>query len=367
MVSSSTFFVLDNRSSDTEGPEQTLASADFEFDSMKRSDGDRFFVFGKTILSSELGLDLLFEDCGEYAYIYATAAVDDSRRSVSIDAHVYSGGKEVMSFSDNISEEEFDRDSAYYYDGIFVSDADGPVLIGNATVDAVKNINSNVKYLKKVVDKISSSVLKEKIKKALANEIVKKVLKAAALSAIPFIGWATAVIRVGLLAYDIMEFAKLLQELRDEADRDLSTPHVLWNDGTNMRYRLPVNGYGGLELDLTDANNVNYSEKNIGDYYFAYMSEDNGYKIFISSVKLELELAMKIAGNPGPGLKEMNLCTLLESSAISIYRMMGAEWMVHLSAHKGNPGFYHTHHGLHDSVNYPAHVFFGEPIYSDIY
>ena len=99
LVSSSVLFMLDDRRNDAGAPEQTLASADFEFDSMKRSDGDRFFEFERTILSSELGIDLLFEDCGEYAYIYATAAVDDSRRSVSIDAHIYSGGKEVMSFS----------------------------------------------------------------------------------------------------------------------------------------------------------------------------------------------------------------------------------------------------------------------------
>ena len=94
LVSSSVLFMLDDRRNDAGAPEQTLASADFEFDSMKRSDGDRFFEFERTILSSELGIDLLFEDCGEYAYIYATAAVDDSRRSVSINAHIYSGGKE---------------------------------------------------------------------------------------------------------------------------------------------------------------------------------------------------------------------------------------------------------------------------------
>ncbi|MCI2075591.1 MAG: hypothetical protein LKJ94_07880 [Candidatus Methanomethylophilus sp.] len=69
LVSSSVLFMLDDRRNDAGAPEQTLGSADFAFDSAERSDGDTFFVFGKTILSSELGLDLLFEDCDEYAYI----------------------------------------------------------------------------------------------------------------------------------------------------------------------------------------------------------------------------------------------------------------------------------------------------------
>ncbi len=360
LVSSSVLFMLDDRRNDAGAPEQTLASADFEFDSMKRSDGDRFFEFERTILSSELGIDLLFEDCGEYAYIYATAAVDDSRRSVSIDAHIYSGGKEVMSFSDNISEEEFDRDSAYYYDGIFVSDADGPVLIGNATVDAVKNINSNVKYLKKVVDKISSSVLKEKIKKALANEIVKKVLKATALSAIPFIGWATAIIRVGLLAYDIMEFAKLLQELRDEAEDDLSTPHIIRDDGTEMILRLPVDGYGGQEIKLINMSDVNYKDKENGRYYFACMPVEN--EIYISISPIDYNLAKMIVSNPYEKLSMMNVYTKLESSARGICVDVSGGFIRHDS--HDSIGFSHCHHVLHTKTQYPAHVFYGDPVFS---
>ena len=208
------------------------------------------------------------------------------------------------------------------------------------------------------VDGASSHVV-DKIKDMLLKAIVKRISTAAASAIIPFIGWAIAIINVGLTAIEILDLLEELPHLVRWAEVEIDGYKYHSNNNLDVAKRYCGSDEKTFILALGTTGYLN------SEYEMYYISMIIDGRVFITTESIGENYARNIVDNQtGPNLE---IYTRNESSASSLAQSAsgGRSPVHHTTLHSGlMEGFYHYPHADHRDSSYPAHVFYGEPVYA---
>lgn len=320
------------------------------------------YLLTETIPTSDLYGDYRPEGCGETITIVVEFVLDEDARTIDISIEILDGSQSILSFEDSISEDGIaDEENAWIYSDMV------PRLQTFGIVQDVQNAWNLINELTDLLPRVSSDTLIKKIEQKLASAVVKKIATAAAAAVIPAIGWAIAIINVGLAAYDLYQLSKELPGLVEMAKVDIAGYKY---DASSQTIKL-AKRYCGEDsgiFALASMYELESNPKDSGKYYVSVVV-DSVKTVFISSKTIERKYAVAIMGIPSydQDLYGLSVYTSLKTDAHGIAKDAGGnvEPILHDFLHNGvDAGFYHYHHALHNgSRYYPAHALYGGLIY----
>lgn len=314
------------------------------------------YLMQETVKTEDLFGNAIPENCEEFVTVKATLTLNNEIKTISIDIEVISGGEQILFFSDTVSDDGIAEENAWIYQGMVPTIK--PMNVFADAYNYISYINANLPIYEKIPD--ASDVVLKKIKDVLAKAVVKKIALAAASAVIPGIGWAIAAISAGLAVYDVIKLMDELPEIVDLMDTEING-FKFYEDSLELRVAKRYCGSDGMIYEIEHASNVEYHNKTPGKYYIAFLLDHIPY---ITTMPISMDYAVAIMA--AEGISELNTYTYNDIDARIVAEKASGTGV-------GEPddglhenlviGMMHYHHAKHDHGNYPAHSFYGEPLY----
>ena len=333
----------------------------FEFNGYNKTTSGAVDVYrmSETVQTEEL-FGYVPDGYGTTTSVSAVVTVNNEMRSIGFDVGLLSGGKVMMTHSESISATGVESDDAWLMNEI-------PMIGGGTaqTMNVVAYVQESwdlIQVLQDLLPKVSSSAIKEKVEAMLTKAVVKRIITAAASAVIPGIGWAIAIINLGLAAYDLYQLNGELRELVELAEVDVNGFRYD-SDSQKLYLAKRYCGQDSREYNIEHCSNVDYYSKTPGQYYVAFILNN---VVYITEESIEESYAVTIMSiESAPN--ELNVYSYNSENAFRVAQLASGNTPVGLpddGLHENLlVGMMHYHHANHDHNNYPAHAFYGEPMY----
>lgn len=239
-------------------------------------------------------------------------------------------------------------------------------------VDNVTEFWDLIQTLQDLLPEASSNVVKDELESMLVKIVVKRIITAAASAVIPGIGWAVAIINLGLATYDLYQLNDELRELVELA-RVYVDGYIYDPETKPMKV---AQRYGGKNdnswISLISINDSDPSSKDGQKFFLAYADVSN-HEVLVGNVEIIEQHALSI-------MSISSTDKIPEGDGLSVYTVnkndakriaQGATGSSnypdtdnrfhHTTLHQNaDSGLKHYHHALHDGEKYPAHSFYGD-------